>query len=56
MEHTRRSDPELVDTLITAGIYLLEGAFLVGLTGSVLVAVITFVQGARTLLRSDSDD
>ncbi|MCI0354804.1 MAG: hypothetical protein L0099_07185 [Acidobacteria bacterium] len=45
-----------MDILITAGIYLLEGMFLVGLAGSALVAVITFVQDAQILLSIGSDD
>jgi hypothetical protein len=42
--------------LIEAGIYLLIGMFLVGLAGSSLVAVITFVEDARILFRVGGDD
>jgi len=45
-----------MESLITAGIYLLEGAFLIGLAGSVLVAGITFVEDVQLLFASGSDD
>ena len=56
MEHTRKADPEPMDTLITAGIYLLEGAFLIGLMGSVVVAAITFVEDVQILFSFGGDD
>ncbi|MGH9601173.1 MAG: hypothetical protein ACRD24_02185 [Terriglobales bacterium] len=45
-----------MDTLITAGVYLLQGMFVVGLAGSLLVAVITFVDNIRTLFGALSED
>ena len=45
-----------MEILITAGIYVLEGAFLIGLAGSVMVAVITFVEDVQTLYSALSED
>ncbi len=45
-----------MELLIEAGIYLLTGMFLAGLAGSLLVAVITFVEDARTLLAALTED
>ena len=56
MEDTRSSHLERMDILITAGIYLLQGAFVLGLTGSVLVAAITFVEDVRLLFGAGSDN
>ncbi len=45
-----------MEFLIEAGAYLLVGMFLTGLAGSSLVAVITFVEDARTLLAAFTED
>ncbi|MGH9531940.1 MAG: hypothetical protein ACRD2Q_06070 [Terriglobales bacterium] len=45
-----------MDAFITAGIYILEGMFVVGLAGSSLVAVITFVEDVQTLFAAIGED
>jgi hypothetical protein len=45
-----------METLITIGIYLLQGMFVVGLAGSSFVAVITFFEDVRTLYTALDED